>query len=1230
MRIVLDMQGAQTESRFRGIGRYTLSFAQAIVRNRGKHTVILALSSLLPDAIDSIRAAFQEVLPADHICVWHAVGPVREDTAGNEERREIAEIVREAFLAGLEPDLIHITSLFEGHFDESVGSIGRFDAHTPVSVSLYDLIPLLNAEHYFKFNPMYEAHYLRKLGFLKRSAACLGISEFATHEGRTHLDKCSARFVNVSTAIEPYFRRVDIDDDAAALLQTKFGLNRPFVLYTGGSDGRKNLPRLIQAFARLKPQLRSRYQLLLAGKMPQQDITALHSTAEAAGLEPNQLQFTGYVSDVELVQLFNLCRLFVFPSWHEGFGLPALEALACGAPVIAANTSSLPEVIGFDDALFDPFDTDDISAKITRALEDESFRTTLRKHGLQRAAAFSWDETAKRAIATWEEVHAISKHHRSVLQSGGGDAPSTRAAALYRKQVAAIASQAGAVWLRSETNLRRLAACLHRNERQTHSTIRSTASQRSFKWRIEGPFDSSYSLALVNRETARALSELGHDVALHSTEGPGDFPADKVFLQQNPDLAALHEKTCEVTADAADVTSRNLYPPRVVDMHSKVNLLHAYGWEESGFPQEWVRQFNANLTGITVMSKHVRKVMIDNGVTVPLAVSGIGVDHWERTQADATFHLSSRASFRFLHVSSCFPRKGADVLLKAFKRAFRADDDVELVIKTFANPHNQIHAWLTNARAGDSGFPAVQILEGDYTDAQIKALYEQCDALVAPSRAEGFGLPMAEAMLSGLPVIATGWSGQTDFCTARNSWLIDYRFARAETHFGLASSAWAEPDIAHLATLMREVYEAPEMERASRAAAGRKLLLERFRWLDTATVTSKAAHEWSVREAQAVPRIGWVSSWNTRCGIASYSAHLLGATLQNVKILAARASDLTAADQPNVERCWNSGVDDPLADLRHAIDASSLDVIMVQFNYSFFDFPKLAGFLIEQVDAGRVVVVMMHSTHDAAQTPHKKLATLSPALARCHRVLVHAIDDLNRLKDHGLVTNVALFPHGILDQVLPSSQGRVARPEFVVASYGYFLPHKGLLELIDAVALMRQNGVKARLNMVNAEYPAPESTQTIELARQKIRDTGLSDVVSLKTSYLSDVESLQSLRDADLIVFPYQETGESSSAAVRYGIASGQPVAVTPLAIFDDVRPAVHYLPGRSVRAIAEGLSEIAEDFHSGGKELAEKESQAQRWREEHRYSGVAIRLQGILLALFNAELENKRRELEA
>jgi glycosyltransferase involved in cell wall biosynthesis len=170
MRIVIDLQGAQTESRFRGIGRYTMSFAKAVVKNKGKNEIILVLSCLFPETIEPIRAAFEKILPQQNILVWHALGPVNEKVSGNDSRREVAELMREDFLRSLNPDVIHISSLFEGFVDDAIISIGRFDTRTPVSVMIYDLIPLLYSKTYLDSNHRYSNYYNRKFSFLGKAS----------------------------------------------------------------------------------------------------------------------------------------------------------------------------------------------------------------------------------------------------------------------------------------------------------------------------------------------------------------------------------------------------------------------------------------------------------------------------------------------------------------------------------------------------------------------------------------------------------------------------------------------------------------------------------------------------------------------------------------------------------------------------------------------------------------------------------------------------------------------------------------------------------------------------------------------------------------------------------------------------------------------------------------------------------------------------------------------------
>ncbi|MEK6420540.1 MAG: glycosyltransferase [Burkholderia gladioli] len=406
MRIVIDLQAAQTASRFRGIGRYSLGLAQAIVRNRGSHEVVIALNGAFVDTIEPIRASFEGLLPTEQIRVWDSPGPVRECDAENVWRREVAERIREAFLHQLEPDLVFISSHFEGFGDDAVSSIGKLPSDVPVAVTLYDLIPLLNQDTYLTPNAAFQQHYLRKIGQLQRADLCLAISESSASEGRSSLDLESDAIVNISSDCDEMFKPLDLTPTRESELRKRFKLNKPFLMYSGGYDTRKNLPGLIRAFGSMPRELVEKHQLAIVGKLSKDHEFLLRAVAEECGLGNEDVVFTGYASDEDLVKLYNLSALYVFPSWHEGFGLPVLEAMRCGTAAICANTSSLPEVMEIEEAMFDPHDVVAMQGKIVSVLTDASVRQRLVEHGTRQARKFSWERSAKTAIASFEAVHA--------------------------------------------------------------------------------------------------------------------------------------------------------------------------------------------------------------------------------------------------------------------------------------------------------------------------------------------------------------------------------------------------------------------------------------------------------------------------------------------------------------------------------------------------------------------------------------------------------------------------------------------------------------------------------------------------------------------------------------------------------------------------------------------------------------------------------------------------------
>lgn len=420
MRIVIDMQGAQTGSRFRGIGRYTVALATAMIKLRGEHEIILALNGLFPETIDSIRDAFTELLPQENIKVWNSVGPVHAFDPANEWRKDIAELIREEFLASLKPDLVHVTSLMEGFGDDAVHSIGRAPFKVPTAVTFYDLIPLIKSDVYFAPNPGFERLYREKISHLNRAELMLAISESSREEALEYLELSDEKIVNISAAVDDIFKPVTYTHDATKRFNKKYGVSGKYLMYSGATDDRKNHIGLISAYALLPLNVREEYQLVLVGGLPDDHRFRFEQHISKCKLSQNDVIITGRVSDEDLVQFYNQCALYIFPSLHEGFGLPVLEAMSCGAAAIGSNTTSVPEVIGNAEALFDPHSEQAITDKILQVLQDPALLLSLRENGAIQAKNFTWEISAQltlRAFEKWFESHGAQAARNLALSS---------------------------------------------------------------------------------------------------------------------------------------------------------------------------------------------------------------------------------------------------------------------------------------------------------------------------------------------------------------------------------------------------------------------------------------------------------------------------------------------------------------------------------------------------------------------------------------------------------------------------------------------------------------------------------------------------------------------------------------------------------------------------------------------------------------------------------------------
>ena len=186
----------------------------------------------------------------------------------------------------------------------------------------------------------------------------------------------------------------------------KYGIKWPYILYHGNNRPHKNIRRLLYAFKNVLANCNKKIVLVITGRdVPgerERDLGGLRQEVESLGLG-DHVYFTGYIDEEDLPVIYSFCECFAFPSLYEGFGLPVLEAMACGAPVICSNRSSLPEIAGDAAILFNPLDIDEMTAALQKILDDGSLRADLRQRGILQAQKFSWDKMAQEMLSLFRE-----------------------------------------------------------------------------------------------------------------------------------------------------------------------------------------------------------------------------------------------------------------------------------------------------------------------------------------------------------------------------------------------------------------------------------------------------------------------------------------------------------------------------------------------------------------------------------------------------------------------------------------------------------------------------------------------------------------------------------------------------------------------------------------------------------------------------------------------------------
>ena len=753
MKICLDLQVCQSKE-FRGIGRYSLDFAKAVVNEA--HARCDEVDVLLSGNFRERIAQIQNELDLDQDA-YRFVHTTQLSL--NEQAKESLDTL---FLNRISDagkyDVVHDAHAFE--YPE--GFSLNFDpgqSSSLHSATFYDLIPLKMPDRYL-VDPGCRVKYLRQVESLKKRDLLLAISEATRRDGLDLLGLPSDRIVTISTGVdEGLFNPGTVLDERRAQLCAQYGIQRPFLLYTTGLDPRKNLLRLVQAFATLPSRLKNAYQLVVVCPRNAWSVGIIADICRTAGVqEGHEVVFTGFVPDDDLVDLYRMARLFVFPSLYEGFGLPIVEAIRCGTPAIGSDCSSIVELLPAAETRFNPKATASIAGCITNALDREFSLEAMWEEELRHVTRYTWSNVAKTALDAWHELVCRTRRRTTACPKS------------FYSKVADVIRRQGLSDIGKIAHL-----CL------VNDKCRAQKARVLFDISFWINADFTTGIQRVVSKVAAAFRKRndGRDyqaVALRNgklyncryNESSGKYEYADAWKCQERDILVMLDSSWEW---------RDSFLPVFNEIHAFGGVVYSVVYDilpvlqpdlfgigiRTVFPC-WLKHAFQNTDGLVCISKSVglecREYALTHRDVLPL-VKQMPIGHFylgaDFAAQNAVAHKATEFPFAddmriVISVGTIEPRKNHAYMLEVMERVLARAKDVCWVI--VGQKGWMMDDW-TAALQENPLFGKRIFHYPKADDSQLSALYDRAEFLLNLSEGEGYGLPLIEAAEKGKRVICS-------------------------------------------------------------------------------------------------------------------------------------------------------------------------------------------------------------------------------------------------------------------------------------------------------------------------------------------------------------------------------------------------------------------------------------------------------------------------------------------